>query len=456
MRAVGADTSGEDVTADATWVSSNPDVVTVQAGVVSAVGAGTVTVTASVQGQTVSIRVVARRNVVVTGTVSITGPPMLCTNSGILDYGLWLFLDGSRQGLPSTHSAFGCGVTLSTVTLAYSSSSLNTPADPSVAPGRHELRAQVYLSSSQPSITVTSTTDSFIALMDRDTSEIVARVPLGPLSALAAGARRSWTSSGPSMSTCISRKRHVRRTPTLHLTVIVAAALVASCGGSSSAPTAPTPPQKAAIADLVLSEGALSVARHSLTQITATLKRVDGSTEDVTWTATWASSNPEIASVQQGLIVGVDRGTATLSVGYGGVLRSLDVEVRRNTFADGGAFVYLTTPVRDATQVIERMTVSIDGADTGACAPIGNQEGCEARFGNVWPPDGHIDPGPHEISVRFALGPSAAGTRAEVSAYLALRDGDSGETLWIYLFDKQDLSLSGASCTWRFEAAVWR
>ncbi|WP_103529515.1 Ig-like domain-containing protein [Streptomyces sp. SM12] len=48
-------------------------------------------------------------------------------------------------------------------------------------------------------------------------------------------------------------------------------------------------------------------------QLTATLTRGSGATEDVTDSATWTSSAPTIATVSDGLVTAVEVGTATIT-----------------------------------------------------------------------------------------------------------------------------------------------
>jgi hypothetical protein len=60
-----------DVTADATWSSSNPSIVVAEAGQLRAVGLGSATVTASYRGRTATMQVAVRRNTALGGHIVV-------------------------------------------------------------------------------------------------------------------------------------------------------------------------------------------------------------------------------------------------------------------------------------------------------------------------------------------------------------------------------------------------
>jgi len=159
--------TSEDVTAVATWTSSAPAVVTVQAGMVRAVGVGTATVTVSYSGLSRTIAVVARRNTRLTGAISIedtNGWPSIPAVQAYLEarevYGL--FFSGGEKRY--------------TIPLGDPQSSGN---DTSVEPGQVHL---VLRTTADPftlsTITWASRPESYVEIRDRDTDDVLARLPL--------------------------------------------------------------------------------------------------------------------------------------------------------------------------------------------------------------------------------------------------------------------------------------
>src|SRR6478672_5766276 len=84
------------------------------------------------------------------------------------------------------------------------------------------------------------------------------------------------------------------------LLVIGIALLIAGCGNDGGAPTTPTP-KAASVTSVAVAGSALAVGATAQFIATATLS--DGSTQNVTTAATWASSNQDVASVTSAGIV---------------------------------------------------------------------------------------------------------------------------------------------------------
>ena len=113
----------------------------------------------------------------------------------------------------------------------------------------------------------------------------------------------------------------------------ISATILAGCSGGSSAtsPTAPTPPVPTPPAPTVTSltvSGTNSVDVGSTTEMTATARRSDGSTEVVSSTADWQSSNTAVATVSSdGRVTAVSPGSSMISAAFGGRSGQLPVEV---------------------------------------------------------------------------------------------------------------------------------
>ncbi len=107
------------------------------------------------------------------------------------------------------------------------------------------------------------------------------------------------------------------RTITL-LTVLLGATLFAAACGSTTAPSSITAVTVTGVAPAV----------GAVTQLTATGALSDGTTEDVTATATWMSSDPSVVTVAAtGAVTGVGAGTASVFATVGTTTGALQLNV---------------------------------------------------------------------------------------------------------------------------------
>lgn len=113
------------------------------------------------------------------------------------------------------------------------------------------------------------------------------------------------------------------------LTLCLATVLLASCnsGSSSSVQINPT------LSAVVVTPAMPSVNISAMQQFTATANYSDGSTKDVTPSASWTSSNTSIATVQSmgqanpGMATGVASGSASIGASFGGMNGSTTLTV---------------------------------------------------------------------------------------------------------------------------------
>jgi len=102
------------------------------------------------------------------------------------------------------------------------------------------------------------------------------------------------------------------------LALIIGATLLTTACGSTTAPSS--------LSSIVIAGAAPVVGGQS--QLTATGTLSDGTTENVTSTATWVSSDPTIATVATGgVVTGVAAGTATVFATVGTVSGSMQIVV---------------------------------------------------------------------------------------------------------------------------------
>ena len=103
------------------------------------------------------------------------------------------------------------------------------------------------------------------------------------------------------------------------LTLLLGATLFTAACGSTTSPSS--------LASIAVT-GTAPFAVGAVTQLTATGMLSDGTTEDVTNSATWLSSDPSIAMVSStGVVTGVAPGTASVFATVGTVTGALQVNV---------------------------------------------------------------------------------------------------------------------------------
>ena len=98
-------------------------------------------------------------------------------------------------------------------------------------------------------------------------------------------------------------------------------------------------------------DGVDTVVELQAVQLAVTAHRSDGSTPDVTALATWAASDPRVATVAAGRVTGENHGTATITAEYDGKSQGHDVTVTRRP-----AMQCFVAPATDTPWGIEKST----------------------------------------------------------------------------------------------------
>jgi hypothetical protein len=169
-----SDGTGDDVTAAATWTTSDSTVVTVQAGVVTAVGLGTATVTVTYAGLACRTGVSVRRNTILVGTIALEATRFFWYSSdGLVEF----YLD-DRVVRPTGTS----GEIAATFVIGSQQSSWDT----TIPPGTHRLTVRLG-STYMPEARFTSQSGSFMEVRDRDTSDLLDRIMLTPQTVVLTG-----------------------------------------------------------------------------------------------------------------------------------------------------------------------------------------------------------------------------------------------------------------------------
>jgi len=100
--------------------------------------------------------------------------------------------------------------------------------------------------------------------------------------------------------------------------LIVVSTIFTACGGGASS-SGSSAPSQATLQSIQVTGTSSSLTVPASTQLTATGKYSDGSTKDLTQTATWSSSDASIATVVGGLVTGMAQGKTTIQASFGSV-----------------------------------------------------------------------------------------------------------------------------------------
>ncbi|MCU1299373.1 MAG: LigC protein [Acidobacteriaceae bacterium] len=112
----------------------------------------------------------------------------------------------------------------------------------------------------------------------------------------------------------LATKKSVKGNGLAVLFITIVLAVLTACGGGSSTSGNSAQPSLQSI-QVSAASPTLSVAGS--TQLTATGKYSDGSSKDLTQSATWSSSNPAVATVAGGLVTGLAQGKVTIQASFG-------------------------------------------------------------------------------------------------------------------------------------------
>jgi 6-phosphogluconolactonase (cycloisomerase 2 family)/uncharacterized protein YjdB len=354
-----SDGSTHDLTASVTWTSSSAAIATVSSGgVVTAMGVGSATITATQAG------VSASTTVTVT-PATLTGITITPPNSAIAS--------GTSKQLIATGD-FSDGTTQNLTAFVTWTSS-----NPSVAAVSNTAGSQGLVTGSGAGgarITATYSGVSGSTLMVVTSATLTGITITPPNSGIASGTSKqltatgdfsdgttqnltalvTWTSSDPSLaavSNAVGSRGLVTGTGVGNATIT---ATLDGVSGSTGVTT--TPP---ILTSIDIAPPNFSLAKGTSLQLTAIGNFSDGSAEDLTTSVTWTSSAPAIAVVSnaagnQGLVTGTLVGSATVTAMQAGV---------------SGSTTAMVTPAILTSIVVTPATVSIALGTTGQLTATG-------------------------------------------------------------------------------------
>lgn len=329
-----SDASTQELTSQVTWSSASPVVATISNavgnhGVALGRAPGTATLTASLSG--------------VSGSATLTVTPALLVALAIEPPSVSLFRGAT--GSLVARGTFSDGASLDvTDQVTWSSSDEAIVTVSNAAGTQGDLGAasvgQATVTATHGSITadaqVTVTPALLVAI---DVSPVAPTAPLGTTLAFTATGRfsdgsvqdvtalASWTSSTPSVASVSNAPGSAGHALAAQQGSSVITASVGSLHGAATMQVT-----AATLASIALTPSAPRLAPLTATRLTATGTWTDGTTQDLTTQATWASDTPAVAQVSnvapsQGRVSTSATGDSTISASFGGVVGSTVVTV---------------------------------------------------------------------------------------------------------------------------------
>lgn len=307
LTATYSDNTTADVTAEADWTSTNDNVATVVNGKVTAIGAGTATITAVYGGKTVTVgtkvEVISRLeasqskvSMLLEGTapaITLTATYADGTTSDVTSKAVWSSSDEDIAAVVNgTIRAYGAGTAVLTATYGTKSANITVDVD-------------------KTSILTVDDDSLYLSVKGTKQLKLTATLAAGGSSDVTGSA--AWSSSDSSI-------------------VSVDEGLVTANKSGSAVITATYNDKSIAITVdvdvakyLDVTPSKLSLSAGATSNLTVKATYADGTTDNVEASASYASSNENAAFATKGKVTATKSGTAVITVSYGG--KTADVTV---------------------------------------------------------------------------------------------------------------------------------
>lgn len=321
-----SDASTQDVTSAATWASSNPAVASVSTtGLASGLATGSSTISASLNGRSGTTTVTVTSAVLQAIAVTPTTPSIA---------------KGSTQQFLAT-GTFSDNTTQNVTTTATWASSQPAVATVSNAAGSQGVATAVATGTATVSATLSGLTGGTVLTVSAATLSSLAVTPASP--SIAKGTTKQFTAIATySDSTTQDVTGTAAWTSSnVNVATVSAAGLATGVNPGSSTTTATLSGKSdsttltvtsASLQSIAVTPANPSVPAGNQRPFTATGTYSDGSTQDITTTVTWASSNASLATISnaagsKGVATGVAQGSVTITATLSNVTGSTGLTI---------------------------------------------------------------------------------------------------------------------------------
>ncbi len=318
-----ANGSQQNLTASVAWSSSNPAVATISnapgsQGLVTIGVAGSTTIVAlsGAVGGTATLQVLSPTNLV----VEPASTSIFAGNSQQFS-AIATFSDGTTSNVTASATWTSSNTFLATVSNSSGSQGVAT----GVNQGSVAICATLQLESCsnvtvEPAVTSVTISPTNVTI-PIGAQQFIATGPTGQnITSLV-----TWSSSNPAVATI----SNTSGSQGLATGLSVGTTTITATAGTVSASSTLT--MTAAVPTVTVSPGRDVIQAGNSFQLKATLQNPDGSKQDVTQTATWESSAPTVATINQGMLAALQGGTVTITATSGSATGSSSVIVTTST-----------------------------------------------------------------------------------------------------------------------------
>jgi hypothetical protein len=217
-------------------------------------------------------------------------------------------------------------------------------------------------------------------------------------------------------------------------------ACLMGCGVGSTSPNSTTTTTAAPTVTSIAvspSNSAVSVGKSLQLKAKATLS--DGSTKDITSTASWGSTDTSVATVSSGTVKGLKFGLISIKVHSGSANASTLVNVTQKNFSNGslkGSYVFrITTPLSAGALQLELGSIKADGSgnitgveDLNSSSGVQTEVSLKGTYSVLSDGRGTLKLDTTGLSSRtfhFVLSSNSGASTSDNNAYLVQFDGNS-------------------------------
>jgi len=308
-----SDGSSKDLTKSATWTSSNTSAATISStGMVTTKAAGSTTITAAYSGVSGSTTLNVTAPALVSLAVSPTSSSIaLGTTAQFKATGT--YTDGSNQDLTNSVTWSSSNASAATISSSGLATSLATGST-TISATSSNVTGRASLSVTPPALVSVAVSPSSASIAPGTTIQFAATGTYTDGSTQNITALVTWTSSNPSVATI-----NMNGVPGLTKGIAPGVSTISAASGNLSSSAALTV-TSATLVSIAVTPTNPSLPLGTLQQFTATGTFSDQSTQDITDTVTWSSSNNGVASITaSGLATARNLGSVTITATSGSI-----------------------------------------------------------------------------------------------------------------------------------------
>jgi trimeric autotransporter adhesin len=326
-----------DITNSATWTSSNPNIATVNNGIINYISAGTAVITVSYAGRSAAVTVNVKNKTLVSLSVTATGGVSSVQINGTKKLIATAAYSDSSTEIVTSSVVWS---TSSDVIITVSNAVPNNGRITGVAAGSATLTAtlgavqgSLLVNSIAVSLTSIAITPHDVLVTSNTSYNLRATGTYSDLSSADITDLVTWSSSNTTVATVNNNAGYKGVVSTLNFTGYRATTITAQM--SSITGTTPFGVNGSTITGLIITPN-LTVQTGSQYQMKAYANLSDGGVIDITDFAIWSASVSSVASISnslgsKGLLSGITSGTSIISVNFNGISGSRSVTAGLST-----------------------------------------------------------------------------------------------------------------------------